>query len=565
MLSATRIATIAVFVVIGAIELFAAVDRQRVGTLSASLSPVSPTSNRDFIVTSAPAGSELRRGDRVRIEDPGDLAALQLQALEAGSTFPLRRIAPPPEAMVADPIVAYGGFRVGPIVVPVHMLFLAMGMLIVARGRASGSLSLAWPIVLLTTLVEPVGPSWPRWIVLAFYVVSPTIIGAALLCATDFATRFASDPQATWARRFRSVGWVIVVAGILFDALASIQACLAPETPRWVSSVSLTFFLGQVVVFLAALVVSFLKAPIAERQRVSWVAASLGTGVAGFAIAVVCAVLNVREPLRDYPLLLTLAIPIGCAYAILRYRLLDIAFVLNRATVFGITSLLVIAALALVDWGLQTLLGSWLLHTGLYVQLALALGIGIATRPLHDRVDAFVDDVFFRQRHETERTLQQFARDVSYIDDSKVVLDRTVETISRAAQLRCAVLLMTGDGLATVAASADAEGPALLDRNDAAVVRLLATREPVDLHQVDTALGGDFAFPMFARGTLIGIVVCSGKTDGPTAYAPDELHAIGTVAHATGLALDLLRIERLERELEAYRAGTPVPRVFRGI
>jgi hypothetical protein len=30
MLSATRIATIAVFVVIGAIELFAAVDRQRV-------------------------------------------------------------------------------------------------------------------------------------------------------------------------------------------------------------------------------------------------------------------------------------------------------------------------------------------------------------------------------------------------------------------------------------------------------------------------------------------------------------------------------------------------------
>jgi len=235
--------------------------------------------------------------------------------------------------------------------------------------------------------------------------------------------------------------------------------------------------------------------------------------------------------------------------------LLDIAFVLNRATVFGITSLLVIAALALVDWGLQTLLGSWLLHTGLYVQLALALAIGIATRPLHDRVDAFVDDVFFRQRHETERTLRAFARDVSYIDDAKVVLDRTVETVARAAQLRCAMLLMTGDGLATAAASGEAEAPTLVDRNDAAVVRVLATREPVDLHRVDTALGGDFAFPMFARSRLIGILVCSGKTDGPTAYAPDELDAIGNVAHASGLALDLLRIERLERELEAFRSG----------
>jgi hypothetical protein len=482
-----------------------------------------------------------------------------------GSSIPFRRIAPPPEAIVADPIVAYSGFRVGTIVVLVQMLFLAMAILIVARGRASGSLSLAWPLVLLTTLVNPAAPSWPQWLVLAFYAVSPTIVGVAFLCATDFATRFASDPQAIWARRFRFAAWAIAVAGSLFDALATIQVLEAADTPRWIAAVSLGALLAQVAVFLAALAVAFVKAPIAERQRVSWVGASLGIGVVGFVIAVIASVTGVREPLRDYPLFFTLAIPIGCAYAILRYRLLDIAFVLNRATVFGITSLLVIAALALVDWGLQTLLGSWLVHTGLYVQLGLALAIGIATRPLHDRVDAFVDDVFFRQRHETERTLRQFARDVSYIDDSKVVLDRTAETVASAAQLRCAVLLMTGDGLTTSAASADAEAPVLVDRNDAAVVRLLATRAPVDLHQVDTALGGDFAFPMFARSRLIGVLVCSGKTDGPTAYAPDELDAIGNVAHATGLALDLLRIERLERELEAFRSGVApsrsIPRV----
>ncbi|MBD5656272.1 MAG: GAF domain-containing protein, partial [Candidatus Eremiobacteraeota bacterium] len=209
-------------------------------------------------------------------------------------------------------------------------------------------------------------------------------------------------------------------------------------------------------------------------------------------------------------------------------------------------------------YGLQNLLGSWLLRTGIYVQLGLALAIGIATRPLHHRVDAFVDDLFFRQRHETERTLRAFARDVSHISDARVVLERTTATVARAARLQCSLFLMTPDGYSRAACSGEVDDRNDVDRNDSAVVRLLATRVPVDLHDVQSGMGGDVAFPMFARNRLLGILSCGGKTDGVTVYAPDELEAIGAVAQAAGLALDLLRIEALERKLEALGSDAAV-------
>jgi hypothetical protein len=443
-------------------------------------------------------------------------------------------------------------------------MFVCVAAVIAARGRSSGSLALAWLLGLIVLLVNPITAAWPRWLTFGYSFASFLFAILALGCAADFASRFAGDPQAPWARRYRGFARAVGVAAIVLNAYASFVGSFTAVTPLALQYAVTAGFFVQAAVFLVGLGLAYARAPASDRQRVSWVAISLGTGIVGFIISVVLQNAGIAEPARDIPLLLLLAMPLGCAYAILRYRLLDIAFVVNRATVFAITSLLVLAALALVDFGLQTLLGSWLLRTGIYVQLGLALAIGIATRPIHERVDRLVDDLFFRQRHETERTLRRFAREVAYIDKTEVVLARTVETVERAAKLHCSLFLTDPTGDLTPA-SANASLLERIDRNDGAIVRLLATREPVDLRDVQSALSGDYAFPMFARNRLLGVLVCGGKADG-VAYAPDELEAIGAVAHATGFALDLLRIEALERELAELRiAGVAFPSVMRRI
>jgi hypothetical protein len=553
MLSAARIASLLAFGIIALLQVFAFFDRAHTGTLDAQLVPDdSRRSSSRFVVLDAPAGSPLRRGDHITILEAGDVAAFDLHALTTGATVSVRRTSPLPQTTLAVPVVAQPA-PLGLVVLIFAAMFLGIAILVATRGRAPGSLSLAWCSALLVLLFSPVSPAWPHAFALAFAICAGALAIAAMLCAVDFTTRFAGDADAPWARRLRAVSRATGIASIAFELGVTFVAFHADAMSNATQDVEFAGLILQPILFLIGLALAYAKAPPADRQRVAWVTISLGTGIVGFIVGVALRIADVPEPLRDYPLVLVAAMPLGCAYAILRYRLLDIGFVVNRATVFGITSLLVLAALALVDYGLQAWLGSWLVRTGMYVQLGLALAIGIATRPLHDGVDRVVDDLFFRRRHEAERALRQFARDVAHIDDPAVVLQRTVDTVARAAELRCAVYVSVDNRLRRAAASAGDATPSGLDRNDGAAVRLLATREPIDLHDVETALPGDFAFPMFARNRLCGLLVCDGKADGPAAYAPDELDAIGAVATATGLALDLLRIETLERELEALR------------
>lgn len=59
----------------------------------------------------------------------------------------------------------------------------------------------------------------------------------------------------------------------------------------------------------------------------------------------------------------------------------------------------------------------------------------------------------------------------------------------------------------------------------------------------DSALRGEFAFPMLSRGTLVGVLLCGAKLDGET-YAPGESEALGALAHGVGTALDVMSAHR---------------------
>jgi hypothetical protein len=193
------------------------------------------------------------------------------------------------------------------------------------------------------------------------------------------------------------------------------------------------------------------------------------------------------------------------------------------------------------------------------VQIALALGIGIATRPLHARIDAIVEDVFFRKRHEALATLKRFARDVAFIDDGRIAVERSTETVTRATEFRCTAFLSEGRGSAfrlTEERSAKQNDIAIeIDRNDPGIVRMLSTRESVELSDVTSAIEGDYAFPLFARNALLGFLVCTAYGDAVT-LAPDERAAVAEVARALGLTLDLLRVESLETEIERLKLVT---------
>ncbi|MBV8148656.1 MAG: hypothetical protein JO092_06170, partial [Candidatus Eremiobacteraeota bacterium] len=269
-----------------------------------------------------------------------------------------------------------------------------------------------------------------------------------------------------------------------------------------------------------------------DRARLVWATSALGILYLGNAI--VGLAVSFDLPIgSNLELLLTnifiFIAPAVLTYVVLSRRVLDIGFALNRALVYSAVSAVFVGAFFLVEWALGTWLSSASHTTNLVVGGAIALLLGFFVRSIHHRVDRVLDTVFFRQRHEDEQTIRNFAHEASYITDPAVLLARTKRVLEDHADAAgVAILLDDGEGRYGG-----------VSENDPAIVALRAWRKSVDLHTLDTALHGEFAYPMMSRGHLVGSIVLGPKRSADP-YAPDESDAILHLAHGVGGALDVL-------------------------
>jgi hypothetical protein len=295
----------------------------------------------------------------------------------------------------------------------------------------------------------------------------------------------------------------------------------------------------------ACLIGGIVAASPRERPRVAWVGVAL---IPLYFVAFVSLVLlDAGYNLNFNSLSLNVAeffVPAVLTYAMLSRRLLDVGFVLNRAVVFSGVSIVLIGTFVLIEWALTAWLSSANRTTNIAVSAAVALVLGLSVRFIHARVDRFVDSVFFRKRHENERALALFAREAPYITDAKILLARAEETLRRHAGVSFARILL-----------AEAHSYGDVSENDPAIVRLGAAREALDLNGVETKIQGDLAYPMVARGRLVGALVLGPRVSDES-YAPDESAAIAQLATSVGNAVDAFAKEReMHREMiEAIRA-----------
>lgn len=225
-------------------------------------------------------------------------------------------------------------------------------------------------------------------------------------------------------------------------------------------------------------------------------------------------------------------------YALLKRRVLDLEFVLGRTLVVASISLAIVAAFALLEWLLGTVLAGVSHATGLIANAALALVLGLSLNPLHKRADVLVDTFLFRKRHEDERALLAFSKEAGYVTQSDALLDRAIEVLNRHTDARSAALLIEHQGGYHTARSFGETCPHV-DENDAAILALKTWHRPIDPHRYNGALRGALALPMVVRGRLLGVVLL-GERSGGEAYAPDEVEALSQFAQGVGSAVDVI-------------------------
>jgi hypothetical protein len=217
-----------------------------------------------------------------------------------------------------------------------------------------------------------------------------------------------------WARAMVAVPLLLVILVMLAPGPVdpSLQVLGSPFEFGGLSGVllvanqlALAFTTLAVAVCAGSLVARFRRARGVERQQLRWVALAAALLVVAAGAALVGLALDATDVVTWAISVWVAGLPLALGAAVLRYRLYDLDRIISRTVAYGLLTLLLGGAYALVVLGLGQLLG----QDSPLVVAGATLAVAAAFQPARRRIQQLVDRRFNRRRYDTTQTIQAFA------------------------------------------------------------------------------------------------------------------------------------------------------------
>ena len=273
------------------------------------------------------------------------------------------------------------------------------------------------------------------------------------------------------------------------------------------------------------------------------------------------------------------------AYAILRFQLLDISVVIRKGLLYSVLTVIITSVYFLFVFLALNLFHAVTGYQIFLLSMFLAALTAVAIQPLRDRMQAWLDRQFFREKYDAGLMLQRLSRTAA----SVLQLDRLTEMIladvtstmnigsgaffiidEKGAEHRLRTYLapeplpvnlspFRADSPVCVwlAAHQTSMSSQVLDL-DPSFIGLWA-REREDLKR----LKAELFVPLMAAGKLIGILILGPKLS-ETPFTSGEQLALDTLANQTAVAIENARLFS-ETLAEKERTATIVEQAFAGI
>jgi GAF domain-containing protein len=288
-----------------------------------------------------------------------------------------------------------------------------------------------------------------------------------------------------------------------------------------------------------------------SRRRIGWVIAGFLISAAAYVafnladFAFVTSGSKTALVVGSVSQLLSCFFPIALAYAILRHRVLDIGFALNRTVVYAVMTTLVVGVVSLVDWLTSLLLSQQ--RWALVVEALVTISFGFALNWIHARTERLIDRIVFRARHLAEKRVEYriealaFASSPSAVDEALAIDAPQILELSSAAVFG---RISATAPFARNAAAGWSDGTVTTVDDDALLVRTLrALERPFFLEDAAISVDGFpsgaqrpvLAIPVVSQHELIGFALYGNRRDGASPD-PEEIALLATLAAAAGTA-----------------------------
>jgi hypothetical protein len=413
---------------------------------------------------------------------------------------------------------------------------LALALVTLWRGNdwaAWGLGAFAWLIVVANGIYTIQAPPLANcWIQLAARIVSLMTAPALYVMAEALAHNGLPPTARGWARTV--VVALTLLGSAIFVARVILPVYFAAVPPSWSRPANDVIAVMLYALPLLVLLRGYRGAGHESRLRIRWVLWS--TAVLFATVAAFVAMSRDAHPYFFQTLNALQGVALlGYLYAVLRTRLVDVSFVVDRA--------LVLALLATIPFGIFALLEqtlhhfavgeklSWVLQAGTAVLLAMALS------PLHRRLADWIERLFLHQQRLAVAALKRFAAECGFVERDQPLVSIALDRL----MLQCEAAAIY-ERTAAQYHCRDARGawPQDIDVDDPLFVTLRARHQQLDLEDVPNSLITEgWAFPMTVAENLTGAVICRPR-DGEQ-FAADVRAALGEVARNLGMSLYILR------------------------
>ena len=413
-------------------------------------------------------------------------------------------------------------------------------------------------------------------------------VAAGLLAPTVFLHFCLTFPEPR--RWFRSKLWVAALylpPALLFPfwlavTSGTLQIGISPVELRWMLDriwqplLVLPYLLGGLAL---SLVYRKAEDPIV-RQQLKWLRNGTFCGILPFAILYVAPYALGMLPNQYMRLsVLSLAlIPLTLAYAIARYRLMDVDILFRRGYAYTLATVCVLAAFYGVVFSLGSLVQKNFKDVGNIGLIIVMLGAAFLFQPIRNWIQERLDKHFYRDSYDYRRTLVEFARELNAETDLDAMLNSVCDRLLQTLSIRhMAVFLaeerpdekpafrlkmfmgarrrppeLTSDQLDLSFLNWDLQQPSIFFERTRHQLDAVSRSWPPSVRAAIADLDLTYYLPCTVRGRTIAYLGVSRTEDGDFLSTVD-VELLATISGYVGIAIENATLYRsLQRKMEEY-------------
>jgi len=321
-----------------------------------------------------------------------------------------------------------------------------------------------------------------------------------------------------------------------------------------------TFGAYPVATFIA-LFRSYRESGPEERRQVKWpiwatmVAAGgkLVLSIIGFVIVFLMTFRHAGLPTVLYGLpdiaskILYILIPLSFAFAILKYRLMNIDIIIRRTVLYSIFTAIVFVLYAVLVAGVGTALVKFAGLTSQTMLVASTVVVALAAVPIRNRLQRMVDRNLFRERRDYPLALRNIGNAIGASRGIDDFLRYVAEQIQQGLQNRFVIIALRRDREFVAAAKIGVADEVI------GSVRVPADFDLTTIPDALRKLGTTLVLPVRSHRDAVALLALGSKLSDEE-FSADDREFLGAAASQIAVGIENLRLRDEEVEFEQARA-----------